>query len=186
MKCGSAILGFFVALGMCSGARADYPTFHLSIAVAKAADGTPVVDRAWIDERVARANELFRDDGVSFDVRDVVTRDDRDALATRLHAHVINIFIVRTLNDVDEDGVLRMGVHWHVGAQHYVILSTRAAAGTLAHELGHFFGNAHSPTCNNVMSYCREGNAPTFFDDGQHRRIRALAAKFRRTHELML
>jgi hypothetical protein len=44
----------------------------------------------------------------------------------------------------------------------------------LAHELGHFFGNAHSTVVDNVMSYDRRTGS-TFFDEAQGRRIRWFA-----------
>ena len=46
----------------------------------------------------------------------------------------------------------------------------------MAHELGHFFGNPHSSTPNNVMSYNRTG-AEVFFDDAQMRTIRVWAKR---------
>ena len=49
---------------------------------------------------------------------------------------------------------------------------------TIGHELGHYFGNPHSPTPNNIMSYTRDGVTPPFFDSLQIRRIRTHAGRF--------
>ena len=55
---------------------------------------------------------------------------------------------------------------------------------TVIHELGHYFGNPHSPVADNVMSYERTG-APVFFDAAQGKRIAARARAYVRSGELL-
>ncbi|MEM7606353.1 MAG: hypothetical protein AAF411_13435 [Myxococcota bacterium] len=160
-------------------------------------EGAAVVDRAWLDERVEAASALFSPAGVSFATAEVaetdlpsvvVTRRDRHAFGPRVQPSrgVIHVFVVRSLADVDVAGRFLRGVHWRSrrggGYRHFVILSTLAGPTVLAHELGHFFGNPHSQTPGNIMSYERRG--PPSFDDGQLRRIRRFAQRFVRAGEL--
>ncbi len=170
-------------------------TFTLRVSVANDTEGHPVARRDWLDAQIAAARELFAPFGVAFAPSDgppldarsaaVETRADRDAFASHVTPHVIDVFVVASLNDVDEPGRPRRGVHWHApGGAHYVILIGTAPPTVLAHELGHYFGNAHSPVPDNVMSYERTG-APVFFDAEQGRRIRARARAYVQTRELL-
>jgi len=80
-----------------------------------------------------------------------------------------------------------MGVHWRSRGRHrahFVIVAASAWVTTLAHELGHFFGNPHHPTPGNLMSY--EGRTETSgFDALQGRRIAAHLRRFLRSRELV-
>jgi hypothetical protein len=171
------------------------PALPLSIAVAHE-DGRPVRDTAWIDAQVAEAERLFSLCGVHLrkaaerplDARfaRLETRRDRDALASELEQGRINVMIVASLKDVDDPSLYRMGVHWRPQSnlrKHYVIVSASALPSTLAHELGHFFGNGHSKVKDNVMSYDRTG-AQVFFDASQQRKIKTFARLFLRSKEL--
>ncbi len=92
------------------------------------------------------------------------TRADRNELSSLLTAGSVDVFLVNSLRDVDDTRLHRRGVTWtHYrapalgGAQGpYIVLADSASPSTLAHELGHFFGLAHVPTRNNLMSYDRE------------------------------
>jgi len=92
---------------------------------------------------------------------------------------MVSVFVVRGLEDVDEPGRPRMGVCWtsRTDKQRYIVLSRIAKPGVLAHELGHLFGNGHSPVPNNLMSYSRDGGV-VFLDDNQKSRITAYAERF--------
>lgn len=150
-------------------------------------DGAPVVDNAWLRARVERADAIFAPYGLRFrlgavDARaktpDALVRADRDALASDLAPHVVNLMIVRRLMDIHEEGRVRRGVHWkarHDGRRvHYVILAAYAAEGILAHELAHFFGNPkHRHHPGNLVGYL-PGPAPTLDDDQRRRMERAL------------
>lgn len=186
-------------------ARADAPTvFAIRYSVAEA-EGGPVVTRAWLDEQITRANEIFAPARIAFRrgslerltppagaepawPADLVTRADRHRLAPLAAEEVIDVFVVRSLGDVDEPGQHIRGVHWRsrrAGApNHYAILASIAGSTVLAHELGHFFGNPHSDVPGNIMSYAR-GEGPPFFDDVQLRRIRAHAQRFVASGELV-
>ncbi|WP_146647236.1 hypothetical protein [Labilithrix luteola] len=174
--------------------ESDVVTFGLAISIV-APDGAPVRDDAWIDEQIRVANALYESAGVRFrwtlqkplakTRADVRTRDDRDAFASLTDDDVIDVFLVRSLEDVDEPGRMRKGVCWtsSPGKKRYIVLSAEAPSGVLAHELGHFFGNPHSPVPDNVMSYTRTG-APAFFDPLQLARIRSFAKRFLATKRL--
>lgn len=176
-------------------AQVAFPPFGLSIAVAEA-DGAPVRDEAWIAAQVAEANRLFSPFGVTFDRVELrsleprfaalETKEDRDALADHRKPRVINVFVVRSLRDVDDPALLRMGVHWRkltdLG-QNYVIVAASARETTLAHELGHYFGNPHNDVLNNLMSYRRD-DGEVFLDAAQGTVIRRHAQSFIATQKL--
>ena len=141
---------------------------------------------------VASANRLFEAHGVGFDVGERVllddahlrleTRADRHALGAFLDRARIDVFFVDSLRDVDDPPRLRRGVHWRPARRpgaHFVIVTRDSPPDVLAHELGHYFGNPHSHTPGNIMSYDR-GQAPPFFDEAQSRTIARFAATFRR------
>jgi hypothetical protein len=169
-------------------------TFALRLAVATDERDQPVARPEWLAEQVADAQRLFAPFGVAFVGQDapslgrgaqhLETRADRDALAAHVTPHVVNVFIVGSLRDVDEPARMRRGVHWHTPSRmHYVIVVASAPASVLAHELGHFFGNPHSQVPDNVMSYERTG-APVFFDGAQGRRIEQRAQTYVQSGEL--
>lgn len=177
--------------------NAPIPPLPLAIAVAQEEDGRPVQTDAWIDAQIAEADRLFSECGVKLvkasrrslpsRLARLETRKDRDALAAEMEKGRINVMVVASLRDVDDPRLFRMGVHWRPQSdlrKHYVIVAASALPSTLAHELGHFFGNGHSQVPNNVMSYDRTG-APVFFDAPQQRKIRAFATIFLRSKELL-
>lgn len=182
-----------------AAAEAPIPTLRVAIAVTPDADkpDKPAQDGAWIDAQLAEAERLLGKAGVHFDKAPVralplkharlETRRDRDALRAEVKPGVINVFVVTSLRDVDDPSLLRMGVHWQPAEKprrHYVIVAASARPTTLAHELGHFFGNAHSPVMNNLMSYDRDGGE-VFLDAQQHKRIQQFARIYVRSKELL-
>lgn len=180
-------VGAFLIARRARAGESPIGTFPVAFAVAER-DGAPVRDGAWLDAQLARAERLFGPHGVhlvrasrrTIDARfaRLETRADRDALAALLLPRVINVFVTGALKDVDEPNRWRFGVHWrptHATGKRYVILSGEAPTGVLAHELGHYFGNPHSKTPDNVMSYERTGQVEPFFDDAQIRIVRATA-----------
>lgn len=191
-----AALAVVLAAARGTAQRAPFPAFPLGLAVA-AERGAPVVSEAWIDERVAHANALFAPAGVSFvvgarralDARfaHLETRADRHALGAELAGDVINVFLVASLRDVDDPAQMRRGVHWRpvepAGA-HFVVVSSIAGPDVLAHELGHFFGNPHSPVRNDIMSYEHDEGVTPFFEPHELTRIRQHARRFRARGEI--
>lgn len=175
-------------VGLAGTARAE-STFGLSIAIAAAPDrAARVVDDAWVNAQIDEANRLFGPLGTTFrwylekplaDARAAMhTRGDRDALTPLTEEHVIDVFVVRELEDVDEPGRYRRGVCWTGrGGKRFLILSQIAGSSVLAHELGHFFGNPHSLVTDNLMSYSRTG-APPFLDAQQSGTIKAFSERF--------
>ena len=157
-------------------------------------NGAPVASAAFLQERLARANQIFAPYRVAFVLEkrlalraahaQLETRSDRDALAGYVGKQVIDWFVVESLRDVDEPERMRRGVHWHARGTpaHYVILSTLGGPDVLAHELGHYLGNPeHSPTPGNLMCYERGGVEPPFLDAPQLARLeRALRGYFSR------
>ncbi len=170
-------------------------TFSLRVSIANDDAGRPVADAAWVASEIEAAEGLFepfgvrfaRADGAPLDARlaHVETRADRDALASHVTPHVIDVFVVASLRDVDDPSQMRRGVHWHApSGKHYLILVASAPTTVLAHELGHYFGNPHSRVVDNVMSYERSG-APVFFDADQAKRIAARARAYVASGELV-
>jgi hypothetical protein len=160
--------------------------------------GAPVVDEAFVAERIARANEIFAVHSVQFAVKDrkplaerhaaMETRADRDALGEYFARGTVHVFCVASLRDVDEADRMRRGVHWrsttHPGA-HYVILSSIAGVDVLAHELGHYLGNPeHSEVAGNLMSYEHTEVTP-FLDAAQAARLRRRLRTYLSTRELV-
>ena len=177
-------------------------TFRVRFSVAEV-DGSPVQDAEWIASQIAKANEVFEPADLSFEQvseidaipdeegrwpENLVTRADRHKLGPLVEPEVINVFVVQSMADVDVEGRFIRGVHWRSrrggSPRHYVILSSIAGSYVLAHELGHFFGNPHSPTPGNIMSYER-GEGPPFLDAQQIRRVRRFTRRFVRTRELI-
>lgn len=160
--------------------------------------GAPVVDEAFIGERVARANEIFAVHGVQFAVKErkplaelhaaMETSADRDALGEYFARGTVHVFCVASLRDVGEPERMRRGVHWrsttHAGA-HYVILSSIAGVDVLAHELGHYLGNpSHSEVAGNLMSYEHTDVTP-FLDEAQAARLRRRLQAYLSSRELV-
>jgi hypothetical protein len=181
-------------------APAPIPLLPISVAIADSGDADepkPVRDTAWVDAQIAAAERLFGPHGVHFKRGEVralpsafaklESREDRDRLASHLEGGRINVFVVASLRDVDDPERLRMGVHWRKLSnlkKRYIIVAASAMPTTLAHELGHYFGNGHSSVPNNVMSYVRTGE-DVFFDAVQIRKIQSTARAVVRTKELI-
>jgi hypothetical protein len=186
-----------LAVGSPSRSQTPTPTTFPLVVHADAPDAV----RAWLDAQVDQANSLFAPADVAFELVEVraspseaslASIDDRaarDALRARVALSAqgeptrVNVFLTERLVDVDDPPNERMGVHWRARRArnvHYVILSRRAWPTTLAHELGHYFGNPHSRTPNNLMSYERDATTPPFLDAGQLARIRAHVRRYAR------
>jgi hypothetical protein len=170
-------------------------TFSLRVSVALDAAGKPLAQPDWLAAELDAARSLFAPFGVRFaktegaalDARlaHVETRADRDGLAAHVAPHVIDVFVVDSLRDVDDTTQMRRGVHWHApSGAHFLILVASAPTTVLAHELGHYFGNPHSKVADNVMSYERTG-APVFFDADQGKRIASRAHAYVQSGELI-
>jgi hypothetical protein len=155
-----------------------------------------VRDDAWVDAQIAEAERLFGPVGIHLRKASsralperfarLETRGDRDALAGELTRGVINVMIVDTLRDVDDTNLYRRGVHWRPRKdlkQHYVIVAKEASVTTLAHEIGHFFGNGHSQEMDNLMSYLRSGQT-VFLTPDQAAKSRIFARLYLRAKEL--
>ena len=180
---------------MAQAASPTATTFSLRVSIAVDDAGKPLARPEWLAAELEAAQVLFvpfgvrftKTDGPALDARlaHVETRADRDALAMRVAPHVVDVFVVDSLRDVDDTSQMRRGVHWHApSGVHYLILVASAPTTVLAHELGHYFGNPHSQVVDNVMSYERTG-APVFFDPDQGKRIAAKARDYVRSGELL-
>lgn len=184
-----------LVLAQASPSQPAATTFSLRISVAVDDTGKSLADPAWLAAEIDAAEGLFEPFGVHFSRADgapldaylahMETRADRNALASHVTPHVIDVFVVGSLRDVDDPAQMRRGVHWHApSGAHYLILVASAPTTVLAHELGHYFGNPHSHVVDNVMSYERSG-APVFFDADQGKRITARARAYVKSGELV-
>ena len=127
-------------------------------------------DVAFVTAQLEQANAHHGPAGLGFEVvevellpataTDIVTRSDRDLLGhDRWQRGLVDVYIVSSLANVDEPGAIR-GVHWRSRkdrARRWVILSRISAPRVLAHELGHYFGLAHSTVPASLMN--TSGNA---------------------------
>lgn len=125
-----------------------------------------VREATWWQSQLNHAKKLFAPAGVDFRLRsvvrlqaaqgDVLTREHRDAfLSEAKSSDGIDVFLVRSLADVDKKGAFIRGVHWRRRDQvqrRWVILSSIAEPEVLAHEFGHFFGLPHSTYRVSVMN----------------------------------
>lgn len=183
----AALLGF----SLLSHAAPPFEEVVFPIAISVAVDkGKPAADDEWIAAQIADANDLFYGPiGVRFrwTLRKEIpaahaemhSRADRDALAPFVEKNVIDVFVVAALEDVDERGRYRKGVAWtsKPNGKRFLILSAIAPRAVLAHELGHFFGNAHTDVPDNLMSYSRTGGTVSL-DDAQIERTHRFAQMF--------
>lgn len=196
LRCAHVVL-FVVTTGL-APARAEPKIARLPILVHMAQEsGADVATRAFLDQQLRRANQIFAPYGVAFQLvrlerpamlARMDTRADRNGLAVHVQQRVLNCFVVASLLDVDEPARVRRGVHWHAETQagaHYVILSAIAEPDVLAHELGHFLGNPrHSETPGNLMSYQRTEALP-FLDAAQQRRLQRALRAYVRSGEIV-
>lgn len=159
-------------------------------------DAAPVASEAWLQDQLEHANTIYRPLGFELVIAGqrtmsaarMATREDRDALGTRVVPGVLNWFVVAQLMDVDEPGRERRGVHWHVRAtphKRFVIVSAIAGPYVLAHELGHFFGNpAHSEVAGNLMSYQQTDQLPVL-DEAQRGNVARCLRTMRASGQLL-
>lgn len=161
------------------------------------ADGAAVVDDTWRTQQLEWADRVFAPLNIGFSevgVRsvperfaDLETRSDRNGLSRGLRRLAINVFVVRTMRDVNDPTQMRRGVHWRMAgdpARHWIVISaTHGPPTTLAHELGHFFGvREHSPEPGNIMGY-HHGPSPRF-DEAQAARVRRVGRGLLESTEL--
>jgi hypothetical protein len=161
----------------------------ISIASEQAAGSPRIVDDPWVNEQIAAANDLFGPAGVRFRWTvetplpephgELHSRTDRDVLTKRLERNLVNVFLVRDLEDVDEPGRYRMGVTWtsRIDQKRFIVVARSAKPTVLAHELGHLFGNQHTTVDDNLMSYSRDGGT-VFIDARQETTIGSFAERF--------
>ena len=177
--------------------RAQEPTVLPLVVHTVQLGDQPVAPAEFIEQRVARANQIFAPYGVAFAITQraalpakharLEQREDRDALGAYVKRGAIHCFVVESLRDVDEPERMRRGVHWHSRAfagAHFVIVSLLGGPDVLAHELGHFLGNPeHSDTPGNLMSY-EHGPELPFLDASQRARLSRTLQRYVRSGEI--
>jgi hypothetical protein len=179
-------------------AKANEPLGPLAVRIAVAVDGdTAVVDDAWIATELSEANRLLGPHGIRVQAIErralgasfvaLETAEDRDRLASGVGRGAIDVFVVRSLRDVDDPRRMILGVRWRLRRdtdKDYVILSSIASPTTLAHELGHYLGLGHSPVVDNVMSYRRSDPGAVSFEPRQGAKMLATAHRLVRSKRL--
>ena len=172
------------------------PPVPISFAVATV-DGQPARDAAWIHEQVEQMEALFGPLGVHPEqaaIRAIgakyahmESRADRDALvAGSGRASPTCSSSGRSATSTTRRAFVAActgGIELTPTAR-YVILAAEAMPAVLAHEMGHYFGNGHSATVDNLMSYNRTGG-PVFLDAAQGRVIQAAARQAFASGELV-
>ncbi|MFT5467782.1 MAG: hypothetical protein ACI8UO_002889 [Verrucomicrobiales bacterium] len=171
-------------------------TVHLLVDEEGAAAEPDEIDR-WL----TRASEHFADAGVGFEpkiVREKVDSANVDSVAYRNSLVVraawdgtIHLFVARRVADKDKEGEWIAGVHWRYWGlvkakqkQHCIILSASACGiDTLTHEMGHFFGEAHTYDPDNMMDGSGR-HAGAKFSESQIDRIASVAGKMIGSAEL--
>lgn len=158
------------ALPRCAAGVARCAAVRLWIAPPSAATGEDFDDVAFLTTQLEHANAHHAGAGLGFEVVEImtlpataaaiVTRSERDALGhDRWQRGLVDVFVVSSLANVDDPGHIR-GVHWRSRAareRRWVILSRISPPRVLAHELGHYFGLAHSTVPASLMN--TSGNA---------------------------
>jgi len=184
-------------IGASAGPVKQLPTLPLSVKVVSV-DGKTVVSKEWMKQQVSEANRLMRPHGLTVAVArtktlpaklaQLDTPADRDGLARRVDKQQINVFFVKKLRDIHRTKRFIQGVHWRLTRKlsvRYVIIAANATPTTLAHELGHFFGNGHSKVDNNIMSYTRSDVTKVRFDRRQGAKMRRVGRRLLRAKWLL-
>ena len=167
-------------------------------------DGVPVADEAWRVEALAMADAHFAAAGIAFDVVEVHTIGEEHAILRTIRARRIlrrylrprriNVFVVEDILDPHPSATTRRAAGWQgreptgrLGGAHievegrvpetYLLINRQSSRLTLTHELGHFFGVAHSRVPENIMSYGRERER---FDEQQLATFRRRARRYAR------
>jgi hypothetical protein len=144
---------------------ADPTPLPIRLAVV-ADDAGEVVPPGWVEREIAEANRLLSPHGITVVLVERVALPgryaalenaaDRDALVAERTRGWINVFVVRSLRDVDVPTRHILGVRWRLlrdVRKDYVILASIASPTTLAHELGHLLGAEHVPGKSFIMSW---------------------------------
>lgn len=143
-------------------------------------------DLAFIRAQLEQANVHHGPAGLGFQVVEVrahdaatiTTRAERDVLGhERWQRGLIDVYVVSALANVDEPGEIR-GVHWRSRkdrSRRWVILSRISPPRVLAHELGHYFGLAHSTVPASLMNTSGNALAERTFQPDELAKIRRRA-----------
>jgi len=164
-------------------------------------DGEPVQTAEWVTGQVETANAHFEPIGVAFELASVqaldaglatiTERSERDMLGRgAFRTGVVQVYVVEHLANVDEEGEI-YGVHWRdreKRSRRWLILSSLSWNTTLAHELGHFFGQKHSDYPISIMNKTARSEPPVAqrtFADEELTSMRKVLAKMLKKKQLV-
>ena len=165
LVCGLLVFAYPVAVLSTTSSVLVVP---IRIRVAQCATRTGQHDsqnNQWAREQVEAANNVYAPHKIVLKLAridrfrpsrcELQTRRDRNQLAEfadSSEGQMVDILVMKRVQDLDVESYNLMGVHWRYRKRHWVFLGARARPPVLAHELCHYFGLRHDRAGGNLMT----------------------------------